>query len=311
MFLEANPDYYDYNHRIILNSNGRLDLYDACGQSINFEAKIDYSIEYKDQYNGILRIDNINDISNKHFKFKIEYGTYILAEARCWNLKSIFNEKLLIYKKRYIFETDPLKLGTYILNNNKRELSECIYYDRNEVIMMTRNEWLKKGNIFNDSFSNTYNLKENTNDPLRLYVEELSTLENKSKNLELFDKISNDSKNKNNYDNKIIDKIACHFSKNGHCISICLTRWYEINNKHYAYILIYCSNPNYNDDEFIKKVVCYYQDAFIFDNDFDYKHFKELIFFEQNDIYYKDDYEYLNKYKLSDKNVMYCKNIDL
>lgn len=331
MFLVANPDYYDYIHRIQLKDDGTMLLSDGAGQIINFKGKANYKIEYdSDGKSGILKMSNIileNPYSHKHIqidrsemdiKFTIEYDQYILTQGRIWPLSSVFDEDLLIYNRRYIFEIDPLKIGhktrqqnIFNIMEDVKELSERTYYDNKNVVRKTRKEWLEEGNSFNKNFYNTYDLCRESSDPIKQYLTDLSPKCNLSKNLEIFEKVLEESKKRDQKDKTIIDKIACLFSKNGECISFALTRWYYINKMMYAHILIYCTKDGYNDSKFIKNIVCYYDEGFIFDNEFDYKPFEELLCFVENSERQKSIENELQKYGLTDKKIMYCEKFDL
>jgi hypothetical protein len=331
MFLEANPDYYDYIHRLQLNDDGTASLCDGGGQVINFKGSANYMMEYdSDKKGGTLKMFDIVlknayskeqipvDRSEINIRFIIEYGQYILTEGRCWNLPSVFDEKLLIYTKRYVFESDPLKLEYQTRNHNLfnmieniKELSERTYYNNKDVTRKTRREWLKEGNSFNETFCNTYNLNRKVSDPLAQYLVDLSPSQDANKNLELFKRVSDEAKQRKRDDYTIVDKAACLFSKNGECVSIALTRWYNINRTMYAHILLYYAKDGHEDNEFIKNIVCYYDDAFIFDKEFDYNPFQRLLCFAEDADRRKSIQDDLQKYGLSDKTVMYCEKFDL
>lgn len=331
MLLQANPDYYDYIHRLQLNDDGTASLCDGGGQMINFKGNANYRIEYDPDGNGgTLKLFDIvlknvynekqipTDSSEMNIKFTIEHGQFMLTEGRIWSVRSIFDEKLIIYTKRYVFETDPLKLGyrmrQYNLFNmieNVQELSERTYYDHKEVSQKTRKEWLKDGNEFSETFCNTYDLSRNFKDPIKQYLADLSPPQDISKNIELFEKMSDEAKQRDQNDHTITDKVACLFSKTGECVSIALTRWYNINKMMYAHILLYYTKDGHEDDDFIKKIVAYYDDGFIFDQNFDYKPFERLLCFAEDPDRRKAVEDDLQKYGLSDKKVMYCEKFDL
>jgi len=256
------------------------------------------------------------DRTEMDIRFTIEDGQYILNEG--WGGSSVFNEKLLVYTKRYVFETDPLKSGYRTRNGNLfniieniKELSERTYYNNKDVIRTTRKEWLKDGKSFNETFCKTYNLNSKADDPLTQYLADLSPTKDVNRNLELFKRVSDEAKQRKYDDYTIVDKVACLFSKTGECVSIALTRWYAISETMYAHILLYYAKDGYEDNNFIKNVICYYQDGFIFDHNFDYKPFQQLLCFANDDERRKAIQEDLQKYGLSDKTVMYCEKIDL
>jgi hypothetical protein len=117
LHLEANPQFYDYLHRIDLFEDGTCRFLDGGGQCIQLNIEGTYKIEYNDDNNGSMEFnfdtEYQRDIFDKHFKvnFKIESDNFIMVDEIVWN-STTENYPFSIYTSRYVFDLDPFE-GLY------------------------------------------------------------------------------------------------------------------------------------------------------------------------------------------------------
>lgn len=158
MNLEANPQFYDYLHRISLYDDGSCEFADGGGQCINLAIKGEFYLNYSNDMEDSGYIDfyfdtkyeecdhsELSDSDDKQFdkqfkvNFKVRQGPFIMLDEIVWN--STFEDRnISIYTRRFVFDANPFD-GIYqnrdsnlyfILEGDKEsdESLKCFYsYD--------------------------------------------------------------------------------------------------------------------------------------------------------------------------------------
>lgn len=123
MDLEANPQYYDYLHRIIYNGENSK-LSDGGGQCI----RLSVLGSITNPSTGILRF-SFPDIDNptRQVEFDVVYHT---EEGR-WVFPQYGARDFLICTKRYVFQEDPIKLY----------YRKC--FEEEDTEITTKEEWIR------------------------------------------------------------------------------------------------------------------------------------------------------------------------
>jgi len=189
--LRANPNFYDYIHRISLEADNTCEFIDGAGQCICLEKNGTYTLTYDNETNTSGSIEF--KVKDKHFKvnFRVQTGLFVLMNEIVWN-STLGNWPFTIATKRYIFDVDPFD-GLYqnrennlyfILEGNKET-------DESKKCFFSNNDTIEK----NAADLNTEELeKVKTNEP-DFYTEFIKNPKMKSRE---FGKILDEKYNKEN-----------------------------------------------------------------------------------------------------------------
>ncbi|QKF93967.1 hypothetical protein QKU48_gp0509 [Fadolivirus algeromassiliense] len=137
--LSANPQFYDYLHSIIFQSNGTCNFIDGAGQCICLDINGTYLIHYgsENKTSGYMEFNFDNDNLTKHFSvnFRVQEGLFVMVNEIVWNSK-IKDWPVSVYNQRYVFDNDPFE-GLYqnreknlyfILEGDKEVKEEMKYF---------------------------------------------------------------------------------------------------------------------------------------------------------------------------------------
>lgn len=155
MELEANPQFYDYLHRISLYEDGSCRFADGGGQCVNLVIDGEFSLGYdnNEEDSGYVKFyfdteyeEGCEDERkfNKQFKvnFKVQKENFIFVDEIVWN-STMENRDISIYNKRYVFDVDPFE-GLYrnresnlyfiLEGDNETEDSLRYFYNYNDKV---------------------------------------------------------------------------------------------------------------------------------------------------------------------------------
>ena len=119
-YLEANPHYYDYFHYLHFAKGGSVKFADGAGQMVNSVAEGKYNIlqinsaeakvEFFDvsELNIYQKNEKTRDINFFSVSLKKEEGIFAFAQEVVWRIENEDDYPCLLYRTRYVFETDPL-----------------------------------------------------------------------------------------------------------------------------------------------------------------------------------------------------------
>ena len=142
--LNANPNYYDYYHRISLFKDGICHFLDGGGQIICLDIQGIYQIAYDTETNNSGTIEfkfknaqcaiHKNKIYNKNIvtHFRVQHGLFMLKDEIVWH-STLENYPFSVYTKRYIFDTDPFdglyenrQCSLYFMVNGNKEIEDSM-----------------------------------------------------------------------------------------------------------------------------------------------------------------------------------------
>lgn len=135
--LRANPQSYDYLHKISLSNDGVCSFVDGGGQCIHLNIEGTYEVNYNENNKGGFFEFKFNEKEfDKHFKvnFEIEENDFIFVDEIVWKSK-MEDWPISIYKKRYAFDIDPFcglykerQNNLYFILEGDKETHENIKY---------------------------------------------------------------------------------------------------------------------------------------------------------------------------------------
>ena len=104
--LQSNPNFYDYKHQIILESNGQCRFIDYAGQRVNIDLTGTYLLSFDDDNHVLGSLEfKVND---KDFKvnFRILNNLTVMRNEIVWK-SSLDDWPFSVFNKNYIFDIDP------------------------------------------------------------------------------------------------------------------------------------------------------------------------------------------------------------
>jgi hypothetical protein len=163
--MAANPYYYDYIHSLYFEDDGTVELVDGAGQLVNAVATGKYRVHKIDIDSGEVEFYNLVEVNpyknNKKIRklkpftvrFFREEGIFPFRQEIVWRIDNEDEWPCLLYKARYVFESDPLSFARenqarnlYYLTENKDLFdSACYYYSRKDGQELTAKEMLDLG----------------------------------------------------------------------------------------------------------------------------------------------------------------------
>jgi hypothetical protein len=163
--LSANPHYYDYIHSLVFKDDGSVELVDGAGQLINAEAvgkyrvrDIDASsveVEFYDviEVNPYQKDRRLRDIAPFKVKVLREEGVFPFRQEVVWKINDETEWPCLLYRARYVFDSDPLAFARakqarnlyYLLEDKDLIDAARYYYLREDRQELTAKEMLALG----------------------------------------------------------------------------------------------------------------------------------------------------------------------
>ncbi|GCE26420.1 hypothetical protein KDA_19040 [Dictyobacter alpinus] len=147
--FDANPYLYDYLHRLRFSPSGGVEMLDGAGQCLNTRVKGRFAVQARDHGSALVQFSDLvelklkppllaqtidqgpfsSDYSNLVFVENPDYqneepirtlapisvlvtreeGLFPFAQQVMWKIGSAEESPCLLYRVRYIFETDPLE----------------------------------------------------------------------------------------------------------------------------------------------------------------------------------------------------------
>jgi hypothetical protein len=132
--MSANPDFYDYVHRLVFHEGGSVDMLDGGGQAFIFAAHADCQIRGLTTTAAMVTFHNIVEVNPYNREqvvrtidsFTVEViredGLFPFQCDVMWNVPDSDEWPCLLFTTRYIFAADPMHIG--YINRQRRP----IYY---------------------------------------------------------------------------------------------------------------------------------------------------------------------------------------
>jgi hypothetical protein len=158
--LYANPQWYDYLHRIELTADGAVNMWDGGGQVLTAEVHGQFTISEINEtqaeiaftglaeYNPYREDEKLGDLPDAKVTFTKETGTFIFRQELVWGPPDPEAYPYLLYRTRYVFDSDPLAVvadnqwGTLYHMTEQKDFVESVrfYYLRDDEQKLTFKE---------------------------------------------------------------------------------------------------------------------------------------------------------------------------
>lgn len=163
--LVANPHLYDYFHYLKFKEDSSVELADGAGQVINGDAHGNYrvveatdssaKVEFYDlvETNPYKKNEKIRDLESFQVEVTKEGGLFPFVPHTFARVKSEEERECLLFRERYVFETDPLSFArkrqadSLYYQLEKKDLIETAryYYPREDAEELTIKDVLALG----------------------------------------------------------------------------------------------------------------------------------------------------------------------
>lgn len=189
---EANPHLYDYLHRLSFSPSGVVEMVDGAGQVLIARVKGHFSVQRRDRNAVLIHFSDLvelkykpqvlaqttdhkplaSDYSNLTFVENPDYqneepiralapisvgvtreeGLFFFAQHVIWKTRNEEERPCLLYRVRYVFESDPLEQvrdrrtgRLYYQQEGWEEPDTRYYYDRDDLQKCTAQELTQMG----------------------------------------------------------------------------------------------------------------------------------------------------------------------
>lgn len=118
--FEANPHLYDYLHRLNFSPSGLVEMVDGAGQVLNSLVRGRFSLQAAGQNTALVQFFDLVEVNPYdkqdqrgvldaiRVKLTREEGIFAFKQQVVWNIRDEQEWPCLLYRRRYVFESDPL-----------------------------------------------------------------------------------------------------------------------------------------------------------------------------------------------------------
>jgi hypothetical protein len=131
--FEANPHLYDYLHRLSFSPSGTVEMVDGAGQVLNSLVRGRFSLQAAGQNAVLVQFFDLVELNPYDeqekrrgldaisVKLTRQEGIFAFKQQVIWSIRNEQEWPCLLYRRRYVFEDDPL---TQVLSSR----AENLYY---------------------------------------------------------------------------------------------------------------------------------------------------------------------------------------